>query len=150
MAACWRLRSRRGRAKRDAEERGIGFRYPVEFSTFCELAVAATRDSRPSSGRRRFEPDEWFDYAGREFSRHVRESVWRQTGLPRFRGTYCRPSTHREHEVRASGDADAERKIRATEVPVDGRSAFATAAALRAHEIRSRGRMEARPHRHRR
>src|ERR1700723_772334 len=31
MAARWRLRSRRGPAKRDAEERGIGFRYPVEL-----------------------------------------------------------------------------------------------------------------------
>ncbi len=47
MAARWRLRSRRGPAKRDAEERGMGFRYPVELLFFarwrpqqCAIATA--------------------------------------------------------------------------------------------------------------
>ncbi len=47
MAARWRLRSRRGPAKRDAEERGISFRYPVELLFFarwrpqqCAIATA--------------------------------------------------------------------------------------------------------------
>src|SRR5580692_10790609 len=35
MAARWRLRSRRGPAKRDAEERGMGFRYPVDLLFFA-------------------------------------------------------------------------------------------------------------------
>ena len=47
MTARWRLRSRRGPAKRDAEERGIGFRYPVELLFFArrrsqQCAIATT------------------------------------------------------------------------------------------------------------
>jgi hypothetical protein len=47
MAARWRLQSRRRRAKRDAEERGVGFRYPRRALFFArwwsqQCTIAAT------------------------------------------------------------------------------------------------------------
>src|SRR5258708_6141014 len=53
MAARWRLRSRRGRSERDAEERGIGFRYPVELLFFArrrpqQCAIASAHQGEAS------------------------------------------------------------------------------------------------------
>ena len=66
----------RDRQRGMPKKREIDFRYPRRASIFCEVAAATVRDSRHATGRSRFEPSEWFDYADRGFSRRVQEFVW--------------------------------------------------------------------------
>ena len=104
MAARWRLRSRRGPAKRDAEDGVLRFRYPFGFLFLAgwwaqQCAIAAKHQGEAGLNESNGSVTKVVSFPGA-----FGNAVWRQTELPRFRGRYCRPPAHRGREGRAPSD----------------------------------------------
>src|SRR4051812_33898822 len=80
--------------------REVVFDTPFEIvATSCDAVAAAVRDSRHASGRSHFGQDGSCGYAGRGFSRTVREYVWLRTEPRRSRDKCCPRLSHRAREA---------------------------------------------------